>query len=179
VPASTATSPDVPSRTVENKAREVGRLCRAIICVGPFTIPAVLFGPTPAVGDRSATTPPVTVPAACTEISVACSDRTLVEQRRLDTPSLTSWPIVGAGSVSARTSELSGSLDRSSERIASFDPVAFVAYLPGVGSIPITLCPAGCSVPMPPGGTMHGTVTVELRVGSNERTATIPIDLRW
>lgn len=177
--ARTITSPGVPSRTVESDSRDVARLCTAIICVGPFTIPSAMIGPTPATKDRSVTSPAVTVAAACTDASLACSGRTVLPERSFVTPSTAAWPLFPSGSMSAGTSPFSGHFEPSDARLAWFEPIVVTAYVPDVGSIPVSLCPNGCAVPMPPNGTLQGSITITLKAGDNERSATIPIDLRW
>lgn len=203
VPIPGISTPSVPSETVNTPPVTTPATCTASICTNPTTVPSQQVGPTPDVPAQSTpplpqecvplvicvgpvapqpltpevppqgpfSTPPVTAPAVCAAAAPLClPPTTIVPPQSITTPGQGPIPITPPIVVSVSSTGLSGLITPNVGQFSSIGP-----FNEQVGPVPVTLCPSTCPVPVPPGTTLDGSITVTVTVGSQVFSETVPV----
>lgn len=179
VPSKGIVTPAVPSLSVTTPPVPVPQTCvPLVLCVGPFTIPSMTVGPTPGVASQTVVTPPVVVPAVCAAAPQACLPATTIPgSTLLVTPAVPSQTVTPPTSVEVWFSGLDGTVDSNAGELTSIGPLVVPVTLPVVGEVPVILCPSTCPAPILPAGSLQGSVTVVVNVGSATHSATVPVSV--
>jgi hypothetical protein len=176
VSSRTVTVPGFEGRDVATRAVPVSRTCAGLACVGPFTIPSQTLLSTQSSPSHTIATPGVTVGPLCGGADF-CSGHTLLEKRPiLATPSIASMGMPG-GSLNLRITGLSGSVAPGTGEAVHYGPIELAMPLPGVGAVPVVVCPEGCDFPKIISGKTYGEVTLTMKIGQTNRSVAVPITL--
>ncbi len=170
----TISTPPVGPQTVYTPPVDVPEACvlpviLKLICVGPFTIAPQTVGPTPPIGSQSVTTPPVqsetvttppvTVPAVCDAAGEACIGPITIPGQYLGTiPSL---------AMSVEFEDYTAVVDTRLGMMGSVGPIYEEIVIPNVTTIPISVCPNTCPVPLVPEASSQGGVRVFVQAGGD------------
>lgn len=181
LPATCTVAPCTSETPLVTPAQPVPETCVPplvpLLCVGPFTVPALDLGDAPAicatVGVVCLGPIPIpsqdlgSAPAVCDAAGEVCVGPFPVPaQDVVETEDIT---------VAVDFTGLDAAADAHAGEIGSIGPIVEVVPVPLIGDVPLTLCPATCPFPVLPEGETVGNVTVTVTVGDEEESVTIPL----
>jgi hypothetical protein len=203
VPIPAVFTPNVPSETVTTPGVTTPATCTVSVCTSPTTVGSQQVGPTPDVPAQSTpplpqacvplvicigpvppqpltpevppqgpvSTPPETAPAVCSAASFLCVPATpILPPEPVTTPGEGPMQVTPPVIVSVSTTGFDGLVTPNAGQFSSIGP-----FNEQVGPVPVTLCPSTCPVPVPPGATLDGSITVTVLVGAEVHSVTIPV----
>ncbi|HEV3475524.1 MAG TPA: fibronectin type III domain-containing protein [Actinomycetota bacterium] len=151
---------------------EVPRTCAPALCVGP--VPAFQGGERPSI-------PPQTLTATVTPLceiapGVCLGGMTLLPGQTVSTPG--AGPLTTPGlTVLVAASGFVASVEPLGAASTAIGPIDLAVPLPRDASIPVTICPDVCSVPLPADGSLSGEFTITVASGDIGDTVSVPVNV--